>query len=167
MIESGSFRSDLYFRINTVELYLPPLRDRREDILDLVAMYLDYFNKKYQASIDTVSKEAKSFLLTYDWPGNIRQLRQVIERCVLFAKDNSIEKEVLLSQGINMQEEPRGFPRNSLAKQYKEAKQDFDKLYFGNALHMTDNNVSEVAKISGMNRAYIYQKIKELGLCVN
>jgi DNA-binding NtrC family response regulator len=163
-IDSGDFRSDFYFRINTVELNLPPLRERKEDILDLVEIYRRFFNKKYQANITEVTKDTKSFLLDYDWPGNIRELRQVIERCVLFSQDSKIDKEVLLAQGMAKKEytELPQFPE--LSKQYREAKKDFDMLYFTNALRVVDYNITELAKMSGMNRAYIYQKIKELGL---
>jgi DNA-binding NtrC family response regulator len=163
-IDSGDFRSDFYFRINTVELNLPPLRERKEDILDLVEIYRRFFNKKYQANITEVTKDTKSFLLDYDWPGNIRELRQVIERCVLFSQDSKIDKEVLLAQGMTKKEytELPQFPE--LSKQYREAKKDFDMLYFTNALRVVDYNITELAKMSGMNRAYIYQKIKELGL---
>ena len=163
-IDSGDFRSDFYFRINTVELSLPALRDRREDVLNLVEIYRRFFNKKYQANITEVTKDTKSFLIEYDWPGNIRELRQVIERCVLFSQDGKIDKEVLLEQGMTKKEytEVPEFPE--LTKQYKEAKRDFDRLYFTNALQTVDYNITELAKISGMNRAYIYQKIKELGV---
>ena len=164
MIKSGLLRSDLYFRINTVELHLPPLRERRADILDLVEMYLGFFNKKYQTSIREISKEAKTFFLSYEWPGNIRQLRQVVERCVLFSKDGKIDKDMEIYQDITMSDESPDLARVSLEKQYKIAKRDFDKVYFSNMLQLTNYSISEVARISGMNRAYIYQKIKELGL---
>jgi len=163
-IESGDFRPDFYFRINTVELNLPPLRDRKEDILDLVEIYRRFFNKKYQVNIMEVPKDTKSFLLEYDWPGNIRELRQVIERCVLFSQDGKIDKEVLLAQGMNKKEYTEGPQFPGLSKQYREAKRDFERLYFTNGLQAVDYNITELAKISGMNRAYIYQKIKELGL---
>jgi len=163
-IDSEDFRSDFYFRINTVELNLPPLRERREDILDFVEIYRRFFNKKYQTNITEVTEDTKSFLLEYEWPGNIRELRQVIERCVLFSQDSKIDKEVLLGQGMT-EKDDTGLPQcPGLSKKYKEAKKDFDRLYFTNALRVTDYNVTELAKISGMNRAYIYQKIKELGL---
>jgi DNA-binding NtrC family response regulator len=164
MIKSGSLRSDLYFRINTVELHLPPLRERREDILDLVEMYLEFFNKKYQTSTTRIDKEARAFLLSYEWPGNIRQLGQVVERCVLFSKDGGIDKEVLLYQGITMNDDSKALTGDNLEKQYKHAKRDFDRVYFSNALQLTNYSISEVARMSGMNRAYIYQKIKDLGL---
>jgi len=163
-IDSGDFRSDVYFRINTVELNLPPLRERREDILDLVDMYRKFFNKKYQAHITEVTKDTKSFLLSYDWPGNIRELRQVIERCVLFAQEGKIDREVILSRGLYKKEDTLRYNAAGLSKQYREAKRDFDRLYFTNGLQRVDYNVAELAKISGMNRAYIYQKIKELGI---
>jgi DNA-binding NtrC family response regulator len=163
-IDSGDFRSDFYFRINTVELNLPPLRDRKEDILELVKIYMRFFNKKYQANITEVTKDTKSFLLEYDWPGNIRELRQVIERCVLFSQDGKIDKEVLFAQGMRKKEYTDRPQCPELSKQYREAKRDFDRLYFINGLQAVDYNITELAKISGMNRAYIYQKIKELGL---
>ena len=163
-IASGDFRSDFYFRINTVELNLPPLRERKEDILDFVQIYRKFFNKKYQTNITEVTEDTKSFLLEYDWPGNIRELRQVVERCVLFSHDSKIDKEVLLAQGMSEKDDTGSSRILQMSKKYKEAKRDFDRLYFTNALQATDSNITELARISGMNRAYIYQKIKELGL---
>jgi len=127
-------------------------------------MYLEFFNKKYQTSTTRIDKEARAFLLSYEWPGNIRQLGQVVERCVLFSKDGGIDKEVLLYQGITMNDDSKALTGDNLEKQYKHAKRDFDRVYFSNALQLTNYSISEVARMSGMNRAYIYQKIKDLGL---
>jgi DNA-binding NtrC family response regulator len=147
-----------------VELNLPPLRERKEDIPGFVEIYRKFFNKKYQTNIQEVTEDTKSILLDYDWPGNIRELRQVIERCVLFSQDSKIDREVLLAQGMTKKEEIKMQKLPELSKQYREAKMDFDSLYFTNALQEVDYNITELAKMSGMNRAYIYQKIKELGL---
>jgi two-component system response regulator HydG len=165
-IRSGGFRSDFYFRINTVELYLPPLRERREDILDLAEIFRNFFNRKYQANITKMTKDTRTFLLSYDWPGNIRELKQVIERCVLFAKDNTIDMDVLLSRGMSRKEAGQGLQYKTLTKLYKEAKRDFDRQYFRNALQTVNYNITELSKRSGMNRSYIYQKIKDLGITV-
>jgi DNA-binding NtrC family response regulator len=88
----------------------------------------------------------------------------VIERCVLFAQEGKIDREVMLSRGLHQIEDTLRYNAAGLSKQYREAKKDFDRLYFTNGLQRVDYNVAELAKISGMNRAYIYQKIKELGL---
>ncbi|MBN2323655.1 MAG: sigma-54-dependent Fis family transcriptional regulator [Spirochaetes bacterium] len=165
-IGSGGFRSDFYFRINTVELYLPPLRARREDILDLAEIFRNFFNRKYQANITGMTKDTEYFLLSYDWPGNIRELKQVIERCVLFARNNTIDMDVLRSRGMNRKDAGRDFRNRAFTKRYKEAKRDFDKMYFSSALRTVNYNITELAKRSGLNRSYIYQKIKDLGLTV-
>jgi DNA-binding NtrC family response regulator len=85
---------------------------------------------------------------------------------VLFAKDNTIDMDVLLSRGMSRKEAGQGLQYKTLTKLYKEAKRDFDRQYFRNALQTVNYNITELSKRSGMNRSYIYQKIKDLGITV-
>jgi two-component system nitrogen regulation response regulator NtrX len=163
-LENGDLRSDFFYRINTVPLQLLPLRERKEDILNLAEIYLRFFSRKYQTNTESIDEKGKELLMACKWSGNIRELKQVIERCVLFAVGKVIDADLVKKQ---MAEAPASSPSDfydRLSKPYKKAKNAFDKLYFQNALELADNNVNEVARISGMNRTYIYQKLHELGL---
>ena len=163
-IEEGSFRTDFYYRLNTVTLNLPPLRQRRGDILRLASIFIKQFSRKYQNDIEGISSRGEKVLTAYNWPGNIRQLRQTIERSVLFASGKQIDSELIekcISENIDVN--PSGMS-NGYISSYREAKSAFDKDYFTNLMKDAGNNINDVSSISGMNRTYIYKKLKEIGI---
>lgn len=165
-IEEKVFRSDLFYRINTVTFELIPLRKRKEDILDFVELYLNFFSQKYQAFDFSFDKEALDALICHSWPGNIRELKQVVERCILFANDKIIDKKTLLSHGFG--EKSVAYKSvNNYKRPYKDYKYESDRLYFESILQICGNNISEVSQISGMNRTYIYHKFQELGIDIS
>jgi transcriptional regulator with PAS, ATPase and Fis domain len=84
MIEKGEFREDLYYRLKVVDLHLPPLRDRKEDIPELIGYFVNKFNMQMGKNVTDVSQEALKLLINYNWPGNIRELSNSIERAILF-----------------------------------------------------------------------------------
>jgi transcriptional regulator with PAS, ATPase and Fis domain len=90
-VESGRFREDLYYRINVISLNMPPLRERREDIPELIQHYLERYSREFGKSVRTVSPEAMSVLSSYRWPGNIRELQNVLERAVLICDEDGID----------------------------------------------------------------------------
>ncbi|HAK44675.1 MAG TPA: hypothetical protein DCO79_01970 [Spirochaeta sp.] len=164
MIEEGSFRTDFYYRLNTVTLNLPPLRQRKGDILEFAKIFIKQFSRKYQHDICGINPAGEKVLLSYNWPGNIRQLRQTIERCVLFASGDQIDAE-LLNENISENCGELSFCINGdVSCPYREVKTLFEKEYFSNLINSVNFNINEAAALSGMNRTYIYQKIKELGI---
>lgn len=94
MVKEGTFREDLYYRLNVVPVMIPPLRERREDVSDLIFKFLDYFNNKYKRT-KQLSSEAMEILINYDWPGNVRELENLIERLVIVSKDKIIYSDDL------------------------------------------------------------------------
>ena len=94
-IESGTFRQDLYYRINVVNLHMPSLRERRGDIEDLVAYFLEYYNRKYNCRARAVSNEVMSVLQKYHWPGNIRELENLIKRYVILGQEEVITNDLV------------------------------------------------------------------------
>lgn len=92
-IEAGNFRKDLYFRLNIIPIYIPPLRKRREDIIPLVQHFIENYNNVLNKNIESISKEVVDIFKNYLWPGNIRELKNVIERIMIFKKDNKITLE--------------------------------------------------------------------------
>ncbi len=163
-IEEGSFRTDFYYRLNTVTLKLPPLRERRGDIMQLAWIFIKQFARKYQSDIEGISEDGEKVLISYDWPGNIRQLRQTVERCVLFASGKIISAELVKK---NITENSRGHFSDidgSSSSLFRDAKYKFEKKYFTKILESTSYNINEAAALSGMNRTYIYKKLKELSL---
>ncbi|HHW02125.1 MAG TPA: sigma 54-interacting transcriptional regulator [Thermoanaerobacterales bacterium] len=96
LIRQGKFREDLYFRLNVINIHIPPLRERREDIMPLADVYLKYFNRKFYKNIKGFTDSAKQLLLSYHWPGNVRELMNILERTVLMAEGDWITEELLL-----------------------------------------------------------------------
>src|SRR5205807_8904170 len=97
-IETGTFRQDLFYRINVVNLHLPPLRERRGDIPDLVAYFLEYYNRKYNCRARTLSGDLMSSLQKYHWPGNIRELENLIKRYVILGNEEVISSDLVSHQ---------------------------------------------------------------------
>ena len=95
LLQERKFRQDLYYRLNVGNIHIPPLRERKEDILPLARMFIQYFNKKFHKSIEGFTPEAEAELLNYHWPGNIRELRNIIERVLLISKSPMIGKKEL------------------------------------------------------------------------
>lgn len=95
LVQEGSFREDLYYRLDTVKIKLPPLRDRKEDIIPIFKKFVDEFSSKYDSVFQGFSDEARELLVSYRWPGNVRELRNVAEQLVVLEKSQFIDKEVL------------------------------------------------------------------------
>lgn len=113
-VEKGQFREDLYYRLNVVTVYLPPLRERREDIPELVGYFLRYYNEKNRRHVPFVHPEAMKALQAYDWPGNVRELQNYIERAVILASGDEITCEVLPDAVVGRQTPRLGYRRKDL-----------------------------------------------------
>ena len=158
LVQNGDFRKDLFYRVNTITLHLPPLRERPEDISHLIK----HFIEKHSHKDIKVSSEALDLLMSYEWPGNIRELEHVIERALILQEDNMIKPEnipVKIKDKISTSEFP-----GIIDLPWKEASQRFEKHYIQYHLENSAGNISETAKISGIDRADLYKKIKRLGI---
>jgi len=94
-VKEGAFRQDLYYRLNVIQLLVPALRERRQDILPLARFFIDHYNRKFKRQIEGLAPEAESLLLAHDWPGNVRELRNAIERAMILEETNFIQPEIL------------------------------------------------------------------------
>ncbi len=163
LMKEGKFREDLFYRINTIHFQLPPLRERKEDIIPLAKFFIKKVSLKYGIPEKKFSKNVINQLLSYSWPGNIRELEGVIERTVLM-EDKPIIDSVLLENNnviISYTKEPL---QNSEIKPFKQIKEEFEKKYFENLLKETSWNISKASKLSGKTRAEIYRMIKKYNL---
>lgn len=156
-VEAGEFREDLFYRLNVINLHLPPLRERRADIPLLAAHFIAEQNQKFQTSIKGLSADAQRAASEYSWPGNIRQLRNVIEACMTIETGNQIALETLAqfieTDGTSTDEED-----------YNQALGRFEIDYLRQLLRSVDGNIDEAASRAGMNMATIYRKLKKYGL---
>lgn len=154
MVSEGSFREDLLYRINTIHLELPPLRERKEDIAPLAEFALNEFAGKYDRKGLKLSLKAHDKLLKYNWPGNIRELRHVIEKAVILAESNVIK--------------PSELGLDAKAKQTKHHDtynlEENEKRIIAAALNRYQGNISITAKNLGINRTTLYAKMKKYGL---
>lgn len=158
LIEKKSFRLDLYYRLNVVELHLPPLRERTEDLPYLIKQLLKELAEEYNKPIPTLDTEATKLLYNYHWPGNIRELRNVLEFSMLFQEDNVITAINLPKQFMNIS------PSSTNELTLLELKEK-EKLY--KLLLEEDGNISAVARRCGIARTTLYRKIKKYHLLVN
>ena len=155
MVTKGEFRQDLLYRINTIEIHIPPLRERGEDILLLADHFLKKYAHKYKKDIQSLSKDAKQKLMRYHWPGNVRELQHAIERAVIIADSNQlkadnfmltvpVEKKSVLDETLNLVE--------------------LERLAIERALKRCSGNVSNAAEVLGITRYALYRKMEKMEL---
>ncbi|MCK4846481.1 MAG: sigma-54-dependent Fis family transcriptional regulator [Deltaproteobacteria bacterium] len=164
-VKAGTFREDLYYRLNVVPIVMLPLRERIEDIEPLVKNFIDIYSKKYNKKVNGISIDATKMLKAYCWPGNVRELENLIERLVVLAKENAqIEKKELpidiLSEGCNMIAISGACHIND----YKEARREFEKEYILNVLKKASWNRMKAASIMNVHRNTLALKIKNLNI---
>ena len=155
MVEDGNFRQDLLYRINTIEIHIPPLRERGNDIILLADHFLDRYTRKYKKKIHGLTRVAKNKLLKYAWPGNVRELQHTIERAVILG-DGSMLK-------------PENFLFHTTSKQKKEEEvvlnlEQLERQAIEKALRISNGNISRAAEYLGITRFALYRKLEKLGL---
>lgn len=166
MVHAGTFREDLYYRIHVIQLHIPPLRERLEDIPLLCEFLLEKFKAKSYKSIKGVTQEALLKLGEYEWPGNIRELENVLERAFHFTTNNWIDVDNISlktskPQTIEKIQNPRLLTSSTTGFNPKELMDDTEKFLLIQALTQTNGNRTEAAKILGISRSTLYQKIKK------
>ena len=168
-IAAGRFREDLYYRLNVVPVMLPPLEQRREDI----PMLADHFAARYAAerrvATPEISPEAIAALQAYDWPGNVRQLRNVIERTIILAPGDRIgriDADMLPPELLSGQAEivPGNAARSIMGTPLREARETFEREYLRVQIRRFSGNISRTANFIGMERSALHRKLKALGL---
>ncbi len=165
LVEQGSFREDLYYRLNVVTIKIPPLRQRKEDIIELTHYFLYEFSVRYNRLIQGIPQEVMQELLQYDWPGNIRELRNVIERLVVFSTDGVIKQEYLPFLPSNKGNLAVNLTKNDDIKlSLLQEKALHEKEVIIKALEAEKGNKSKAAKRLGITRATLYNKIKKYNI---
>jgi len=152
-VREGRFREDLYYRLSVFELYIPPLRDRGSDIELLVNHFLDHFKRQHGRPGLTLSEGAKEKLLGYGWPGNVRQLRNVIDSAIVMCEGN-----VILPDDLGLRDASASTELESLRMDFWERK------LIQEALKRTSGSIPDAAKLLGLGRATLYRKVEEYGI---
>jgi transcriptional regulator with PAS, ATPase and Fis domain len=156
MADSFHFRQDLLYRINTVEIILPPLRERREDINLLADYYLELFSGQYGRQRIKLTDETLQKLKEYHWPGNIRELAHAIERAVILCKSETLTPDdfILRTRSVPAQ----------LSDEPSVRVEDYEKIAISNAMTKHNGNLSKAADEIGIARSTLYRKISRLGI---
>lgn len=163
LVRRGRFREDLYYRLNVIPIYIPPLRERRDDIPLLLSYFLRLFNEKRGGHLEGFSPEAMALLVNYDWPGNVRELEHLVERLVVLKGEGVVHPE-------DLPEKVRGgksfAPLSSMERGWdlSTAVSAFERQLILEALRRTNGVKSKAAKLLGIKRTTLLDKIKRNGL---
>jgi len=164
-VKKGNFRDDLYFRLNVVKLQIPPLRDRKEDILPLFRFFIDRYNEQFKKRFVQISQEAEERILSYPWPGNIRELRNAVERIVLLEKGDAIlKKQVSFLGGEKESIREEAYPFKPFIPPQGIVLDDVEKEYLLEALKMKKGNKNQAAKILGISRSALLYRMEKYGI---
>lgn len=166
-IESRHFREDLFYRLNVVPLAIPPLAERREDIPALVEHYLARFAAQRRMVPPTIAGNAMAALQACEWPGNVRQLRNVIERTIILApadRAGAIELDMLPAETTGAGASESGFASAIMGAPLREARESFEREYLRIQIKRFSGNISRTAAFIGMERSALHRKLKMLGL---
>ena len=163
-IKDGNFRDDLYYRLKVVEILLPPLRNRREDILILTENFIKYFSKKHKKRVKSISSEAIKIFTKYYWPGNVRELQNVIESAVVMAGAETLGVDDFPEE-IRNSDSYNNLDYNLPFRDAKKiAVETFERDFVSRKLEENNGNISKTAEALGMHRQSLQQKIKELDM---
>jgi two-component system, NtrC family, nitrogen regulation response regulator NtrX len=168
-IAGGRFREDLYYRLNVVPVHLPALAERREDIPELVTRFAARYAAERRVGTPDISPDALAALQAYDWPGNVRQLRNVIERTIILAPGDriaNIELDMLPPELLSEQAQlnPGEAVRAIMGTPLREARETFEREYLRVQIRRFSGNISRTASFIGMERSALHRKLKALGL---
>jgi two-component system nitrogen regulation response regulator NtrX len=168
-IAAGRFREDLFYRLNVVPVKLPSLRERREDIPELVSHFLARYATERRIAAPSISEEAMAALQAHDWPGNIRQLRNIIERTLILAPGDRVSRidvDLLPSEVLENQGAITG-PNTAMVimgSPLREARESFEREYLKIQIRRFSGNISRTASFIGMERSALHRKLKALGI---
>jgi DNA-binding NtrC family response regulator len=163
MIRKGEFREDLYYRLNVVPIWIPPLRQRKTDIPALADHFIQNYAKENQKEIKGISREALDQLMKFDYPGNVRELENLVERAVVFCRNEYIGKSDLPEQ-LQIIGSDSIFDPTRLDEGYEEKMQAFEKRMIEEALKRTQGNQSAAARLLGITERHLRSRLERLGM---
>ncbi|MEW5692473.1 MAG: sigma-54 dependent transcriptional regulator [Candidatus Hydrogenedentota bacterium] len=169
-IKQGTFRDDLYFRLNVMEIKLPALRERKQDLVLLTKFFIDKYSVKLNKKIEHIEEKVIDMFKKYDWPGNVRELENVIERMCILSEGPILNEQLLpesFIMGIQTSQSPIDLalgPGSAQIEDFNTAKKNFEKNYLIQILKKTKGNISKASLFSAIQRQNLYEKLKKYGL---
>ena len=155
LVAEGKFRKELYYRLNVFELFIPPLRERRDDIPPLCSYFIQKFTKEFEKAVEYISDEVIGTIMSYDFPGNVRELEHIIERGVILADGNTIELKHLPERFHKADSPPSDATRTFMTLA------EMEKKYIFEVLEATGGNKSKATELLGISRAALWRKLKQ------
>jgi len=165
-VEKGNFREDLYHRISTFVISLPPLRERDEDIILLAEHFLSKFLKEYNKQPKYLGEGARKLLQTYPWKGNVRELKNLMERLAILHEGTQITEKDLKSL-LGFDHEPEDIRSILMEKDLRKARQSFEKLFIERKLKENNYDLRKTAEAIGIDLSNLYRKIKQYEIEIN
>jgi len=171
-VENGTFRQDLYYRLNVINIHLPTLRERKADIMPLVEHFIHHYSREFRKPVKAVSDEARELLVRYDWPGNVRELLNTIERIMILEDADvitpeNLPPEILKHKGTGkpaLVPNPADFLDEESPMDYQALTREFQAALINRALDRSSSNKSEAARLLGLTRLALYHQMKKLDL---
>lgn len=167
-VKDGLFREDLYYHLNVLSLQLPPLREHAEDIPELLSFYVDHFNTQEGLPYRHFTLAAQNYLRYFSWPGNIRQLRNLVQSLLVLGDESEVSQEeveeALVRDRVAQARMTAGLPREVMELPLREAREVFEREYLCRQLELCKGNVSRLAERVGMERTHLYRKMRALGI---
>jgi two-component system response regulator GlrR len=166
-VRKGLFRDDLFYRIHVIPVYLPPLRERKDDIVPLLEHFLKKYSQHMKKEVKGLTPDALRKLMMHDWPGNVRELENTIEYAVAMTQSDMVTEDYILQGKSITSERPptpaqeTGEERSGGLRPLKDARDAFERDYLIQVLSMTEGNVSQAAKLAGKYRADFYDLLKK------
>jgi two-component system NtrC family response regulator len=162
-VRKGKFREDLFFRLNVVRIRIPPLRERKEDVLALFRFFMARFDEQFQKGFLRISPEAEERIRAYPWPGNVRELRNTVERIVLLERGDTILEKHLAFLGGKDEDRPKPSLQPAIPPQGI-VLDEVMKEYILEALRMKKGNKSQAAKLLGISRSALIYRMEKNGI---
>jgi len=166
LVQDGTFREDLFYHLNVVPLHVPPLREHREDVPELLAFYVDHYVEREGLAYRRFSVAAQNRLRHYDWPGNIRELKNLVQRLLILGSGDAIETDEV--EATLTATAPQAAPPTDMGLPLdlplREAREKFERAYLQHQLRECKYNISRLAEKVGMERTHLYRKLRALGI---
>ncbi|HUO28302.1 MAG TPA: sigma 54-interacting transcriptional regulator [Bryobacteraceae bacterium] len=162
-VKEGAFRQDLYFRLNVIQIVLPPMRERREDILPLGRFFIEHYNRKFRRAIEGLAPAAEDLLLAHDWPGNVRELRNAIERAMILEESTRITPSSLPISITRREDQPAAVPHPEIPSDGLSL-EDNERMLLARALEKTGGNQTQAARLLRITRDTLRYKMKKFNL---
>ena len=167
-VKAHKFRRDLFYRLNVINIHLPPLRERREDIVPLITHFIKKYRVAFKKNIDYLPNRITDRLLRYDWPGNVRELENVIKRGILLSRDNVITEKELSFEGNPVCDDHKSLGSHvekwMLEQPLKETLAGFEAKVLATAMDRYERNPQNVARVLGLGKTTLYEKLKRYKL---